>query len=164
VLWRLDHGNFDGLSPKLIVIMIGTNNTGHRQDPAADTAAGIKAILDKLASKCPKSKVLLLAIFPRGEKGDDGARTINDGVNLIIKGYADNKRVFYRDIASQFMDGKGVVNKELMPDLLHLTARGYQLWAEAIEGDVAKLMGEKAKPAKAPEPEPKPAEATPKPK
>ena len=73
VLWRLDHGNGDGLKPKLVVLMIGTNNTGHRkaEEPAADTAAGVKAIIDRLHSKFPDTKVLLLGIFPRGEKPDD---------------------------------------------------------------------------------------------
>jgi len=142
VLWRLDHGNFDGLSPKLIVIMIGTNNTGHRKDPAADTAAGVAAILDRLKVKCPDSKVLLLAIFPCGEKADDEGRVINDAANTLIEKMADGKRIVYKDIGKVFLDDKGVLKKDLMPDFLHPNEKGYAVWAEAIEKDVATMMGE----------------------
>lgn len=143
VLWRLDNGNFDGLKPKLIVIMIGTNNAGHRKDSAADTAAGIKAILERLKAKCPDSKVLLLAIFPRGEKADDQLRTLNTETNKLIEKYADGKQVVFKDIGSKFLDDKGTLKKEIMPDFLHLTADGYKIWADAIEADIAKMMGEK---------------------
>ena len=68
VLWRLEHGNFDGLNPKLIVVMIGTNNAGHRKDPAPETAQGVSRIVFTLLAKCPESKILLLGIFPRGDK------------------------------------------------------------------------------------------------
>lgn len=140
VLWRLDHGNFDGLKPKLIVIMIGTNNTGHRQDAPADTAAGIRAILDRLRAKCPESKILLLGIFPRGERVDDPLRKINDKTNAIIQSFADGERVVYKDIGDKFLDSKGVLSKEIMPDLLHLSPKGYGIWADAIESDVERMM------------------------
>lgn len=160
VLWRLDHGNFDGLSPDLVVIMIGTNNTGHRQDKAEDTAEGIKLIIERIQAKCPKAKILLLAVFPRGEQPTDPLRKLNEGINAIIKDYADNKRVFYKDIASAFLGEGGKLTKDIMPDFLHLTPEGYKRWADAIESDVAKLLGEKAektdiieqKPAKADKP------------
>lgn len=152
VLWRLDHGNFDGLSPALIVVMIGTNNTGHRKDPAPDTAAGIQAILDRLKSKCPSSKVLLMGIFPRGEKPDDEMRLINEAANALIEKMADGKQVIYKDISKVFLDDQGVLKKDLMPDFLHPNENGYSLWAEAIEKDVASLMGEDAAKASAKEP------------
>ena len=142
VLWRLDNGNFDGLSPKLIVIMIGTNNTGHRKDPAADTAAGVAAILNRLKVKCPDSKVLLLAIFPCGEKPNAESRVINDAANALIEKMADGKRVVYKDIGKAFLDDKGVLKKDLMPDFLHPNEKGYAIWAETIEKDVAAMMGE----------------------
>lgn len=142
VLWRIEHGNFDGLKPRLIVLMIGTNNAGARKDPPADTAAGIEAILDRLAIKCPDAKVLLLAIFPRGQNSSDAMRTINDGVNTRLGALADNQRVFFKDIGATFLNADGSISKDIMPDLLHLSPRGYDLWAKAIEADVAKLMGE----------------------
>lgn len=142
VLWRLDHGNFDGLSPDLVVIMIGTNNTGHRQDKPEDTAAGIRAIIDRIEKKCPKAKILLLGVFPRSEAADHPHRRLNIAVNEIIKGFADNKQVFYKDISPAFFNDKGELSKDIMPDYLHLTPEGYRRWAEAIEDDVATLLGE----------------------
>ncbi len=145
VLWRLDHGEVDGINPKLAVIMIGTNNTGHRQDPPEETAAGIKAIVDRLGKKLPETKVLLLAVFPRGATADDKLRKINDGVNKLISKFADDERVFYLDINSTFLTEDGALTKEIMPDLLHPQQKGYQMWAEAMEPMIAKLMGKHQK-------------------
>jgi beta-glucosidase len=143
VLWRLQHGAIDDISPKLAVIMIGTNNTGHRQDKPEDTAAGIKAILDELHERIPDTKCLLLAIFPRGAKPTDPLRQINDATNAIIAKLDDGQRVFYLDISDQFLDDEGVLSKEIMPDLLHPNKRGYAMWAEAVEPAIKQLMGEK---------------------
>lgn len=142
VLWRLDHGAADGISPKLAVIMIGTNNTGHRQDPPDETAAGIRAIIDRLGRKLPKTKVLLLGVFPRGASSDDRLRKINDQINERISKFADEKRVFYLDINQTFLSDDGTLTKEVMPDLLHPREKGYQMWAEAMEPSIKKLMGE----------------------
>lgn len=141
VLWRLDHGNVDGLSPTLIVLMIGTNNTGHNQTKPEETAAGVKAIIERLQAQCAGAKILLLGIFPRGASGDDPLRQINTKINAILKTYADGERVMFKDIGGVFLDEHGVLSTEIMPDLLHLSPRGYELWAEAIEADIAKVMG-----------------------
>lgn len=142
VIWRLQNGEVDGISPKLAVIMIGTNNVGHRQDPPAETAAGIKTIVGELRKRLPKTKLLLLAIFPRGANKDDRLRKLNDGANEIIKSYADDENVFFLDINSVFLEDDGVLPKSVMPDLLHPNARGYQMWADAMEPTIRKLMGE----------------------
>lgn len=152
VLWRLDHGNFDGLSPRLIVVMIGTNNAGARRDPPAETAAGIRAIVERLRAKCPASKILLLGIFPRGDKADDVFRRLNDEVNALIAPIADGERVIYKDIGAVFTDASGTPRKDLMPDWLHLSPEGYQLWAGAIKADVTRLMGEAGAPVPTPYP------------
>ena len=146
VLWRLQHGAADGIDPKLAIVMIGTNNTGHRQDDPKHTAAGVRAILDDLQIRLPKMKVLLLAIFPRGANADDQLRKINDATNEIIAGYADNQRVFYLDLGDEFLDDDGTLPKSIMPDLLHPNPKGYEIWAEAMEPTVKKLMGEDGKP------------------
>lgn len=152
VLWRLQNGNFDGLKPKLVVLMIGTNNTGHQGRPAAEhnnvvytstaeqTAAGVKAILDLLGKKLPETKVLLLAIFPRGATPEDAKRKQNAATNQLIAGYADGKRVHFMDIGNGFLQPDGTLSKEIMPDLLHLNAKGYELWTNAIETKVKELM------------------------
>lgn len=154
VLWRLDNGNFDGLKPKLVVLMIGTNNTGHQGRPqkdkndaiyqcsAAQTAEGVKLIVEKLKTKVPSAKILVLGIFPRGEKADDAKRVQNNETNAIISKLADGKTVFYQDIGSTFLKPDGTLTKDIMPDLLHLSPAGYQLWADAIEPKVKELLGE----------------------
>ncbi len=135
VLWRLDNGQLENNQPKLFIVMIGTNNTGHRpasEESTADTVAGIKAILDRLAQKAPHSKVLLHAIFPRGATPQDAHRQRNEAINAEIQKFADNKRVFWMNINDKFLQPDGTLSKEIMPDLLHPNAKGYAIWAEAI--------------------------------
>jgi lysophospholipase L1-like esterase len=143
VLWRLDNGQLDNNQPKLFVVMIGTNNTGHRkldEEKPEDTVAGIKAILDRLAQKAPDSKVLLLAVFPRGEKPADEKRVRNEQVNAEIQKFADNKRVFWMNINDKLLQPDGTLSKEIMPDLLHPNAKGYDIWAQAITPFVTKTV------------------------
>lgn len=145
VLWRLENGNFTGLKPKLVVLMIGTNNTGHQGrdgylSPADQTAAGVKAIIDKLQQITPETKILLLGIFPRGEDANDKWRIQNIETNNLIKNYADNQKVFYMDIGDKFLSPDGTLAREIMPDKLHLSPKGYEIWASAIEAKVKELM------------------------
>lgn len=142
VLWRLNNGAVDGIKPKLLVMMIGTNNTGHRMDKAEDTALGIKTILETLGTKLPNTKVLMLAVFPRGAKADDPKRVRNVEINKIIKTYADNKKVFWMDINQKFLNSESVLEKSIMKDLLHPNKDQYKVWAETIEPKVKELMGE----------------------
>ncbi len=142
VLWRLDHGNIDGISPKAAVLMIGTNNSNKDDNTAEEIGAGIEAIVKKLRTKLPNTKVLILAIFPRGEKPNP-QREKNAKASQIAAKLADNKDVFYLDIGDKFLQTDGTLPREIMPDLLHLSPKGYEIWAEAIEPSVAQLMGEK---------------------
>lgn len=142
VLWRLNNGAIDGISPKVTVIMIGTNNAGHRQDSPADIAAGIEEILKTLRQKCPDTKIVLLAIFPRGADNEDALRKLTNGANDIIKGYANDKDVFFVDINASFLAADGKLPTEVMPDLLHPNEEGYRRWAEALEPTLAKVLGE----------------------
>ena len=139
VLWRLDHGNVDGISPKLVVLMIGTNNSG--DNTAEEIGEGIKAIVAKLRQKLPQTKVLLLAIFPRGQKPNP-LREKNAKASQLASEVADGEMVYYLDIGDKFLEPDGSIRKEIMPDYLHLSLKGYRIWAEAIEPMVAKLMGE----------------------
>lgn len=142
VLWRLDNGNIDGISPKLAVIMIGTNNSG--TNTSEQIAAGVKAIVEKLRTKLPKMKILVLAVFPRGADKNDPRRLVNEGANKLIAKLADDKTVYYLDIGPKFLEADGTLSKEIMPDLLHLSPAGYTIWAESIEDKVAELLGEKS--------------------
>jgi beta-glucosidase len=140
VIWRLDNGNLEGISPKLAVIMIGTNNSGN--NTPEQIADGIKVIVGQLTEKTPKTKILLLAVFPRGANPDDKRRQVNEKTNAIASKLADQKNVSYLDIGKEFLEEDSTLSKEIMPDLLHLSEQGYTIWAESIEKTVASLMAE----------------------
>jgi beta-glucosidase len=142
VLWRLDHGNIDGISPKLAVVMIGTNNAGNAHTTSEETAEGVKAVVEKLRAKLPQTKILLLAIFPRGATAEDPIRQVNQKTNQMISKLADDKMVFYLDINAKLLRPDGRLGREVMADFLHPGVKGYEVWAEAIEPTVARLMGE----------------------
>ncbi len=142
VLWRLDHGELDGYSPKVAVIMIGTNNTGHRRDAAEIIAMGVQRILQRIEQITPETKVLLLGIFPRSAEATDPARENNDRANGMLERLADGEKVVFLNINDAFLTDDGVLTKEVMPDLLHPEAPGYKLWAEAMEPTLAKMLRE----------------------
>lgn len=140
VLWRLLHGEVDGLDPKVAVLMFGTNNTGHRQEDPKTTAAGIKRNIAELQKRLPNTKILLLAIFPRGEKPDDKLRQLNEQVNAIIAGFADQQKVYFANLNQAFLQPDGTLSKDIMPDLLHPNEQGYEIWAKAMAPELKKLL------------------------
>ena len=142
VLWRLRHGEVDGIAPKVAVLMIGTNNTGDRNDDPAATAAGVKAIIDELHSRLPKTKVLLLAVFPREEHPSALLRRLNENVNAIIANYADGRRVFFANINAALLNADGTLSRDVMPDLLHPQEKGYEIWARSMEPMLKTLLPE----------------------
>ncbi len=139
VIWRLQNGEVDGISPKVAVMMIGTNNTGHRKDKPEDTAAGIKKILEELGERLPDTKILLLGIFPRDANPDGAGRKLNDATNELIKDYADEERIWFLNINDQFLNDDGHLPESIMPDRLHPNAEGYKIWAEAMKDQIAEL-------------------------
>ncbi len=142
VLWRVQNGAIDGLLPKVTVLLIGTNNTGHRQDPAQDTAAGIQVILQELRTRLPKTAIVLLAVFPCGESTTDPSRLLNANINNIIANYADGRDVHFLDIGHRFVHDSGQLRTDLMPDLLHLSPAGYKIWAECMVPTLDALQAE----------------------
>jgi beta-glucosidase len=142
VLWRLDNGNIEGIKPRLVVLMIGTNNSNGTDHTAEEIADGIKAIVGKLRAKLPETKVLLLAVFPRGAMPNP-QREKNAKASELASQMADGKMVHYLDIGPKFLQADGTLSREIMPDALHLSPKGYQIWADAIEPKVAELLGEK---------------------
>lgn len=139
VLWRLEHGNIDGLHPKLAVIMIGTNNTHNTDNTSEQIAEGITAIVHELRTRLPQTRILLLGVFPRGERPNPQCEKINQ-VNAIISKLDDGKNINYLDIGKKFLSEDGSISKEIMPDSLHLSPKGYTIWADAIEAKVEALM------------------------
>lgn len=142
VLWRLQHGEIDGIHPKVAVVMIGTNNSGTRKDPPDETAAGVKAIVTLLRAKLPETKILLLGIFPRGATATDSLRRLNSTINDRLSGFADGQHLFYLDLGHLFLERDGRLKRELMLDLLHPNEQGYRVWAEGMEPQLKTLLGE----------------------
>jgi lysophospholipase L1-like esterase len=147
VLWRLANGHTEGLArpakgdaPALVVLMIGTNNTN--SDAPEQIDAGVGAVLASLRERLPKAKVLLLAIFPRGEKPDDIFRQRVDATNALLAKRAASPGVTYLDIGKSFLEADGTIAKAIMPDALHLSPEGYARWAKAIESTVKTALGE----------------------
>ncbi len=152
VLWRLQHGEIDGISPKLAVLMIGTNNSNG--DSATHMADGIKAICAELRSRLPETKILILGIFPRAQGNGDVRERIehaatyndqwatNDEASRLASAMSDNRTIYYLNINEQLLDENGALTRDVMPDLLHLNAEGYGIWAAAMEPTVRALMGD----------------------
>lgn len=139
VLWRIENGELETIKPKAVVLMIGTNNVGG--DSAEAIAKGVTAIVKTIRAKQPQAKILLLAVFPRGEKAaPNPGRDKLAEVNKIIAKLDDGQHIFYLDIGGKFLQADGSLTKEIMPDFLHLSAVGYQIWADAITPKLAELM------------------------
>jgi lysophospholipase L1-like esterase len=137
VLYRLQHGEGQGFSPKAVMLMIGTNNTG--QNSAAEIAEGIGAIVWELQKDFPKAKILLLGIFPRSTVNDPVRAKLAE-INDLIAKLHDGDHVQYLDIGSKFLDAGGNISKDIMSDALHPTTKGYEIWAEAVKEPLANLM------------------------
>jgi len=140
VLWRLDHGNINGIAPKLAIVMIGQNNGGH--NTGEEIGEGVTAVVQRLRAKLPATRILLLGIFQRREKPTP-EREVLARANEIASKLADGKNVFYMDINYLFVQPDGSIPKSLMYDFEHPTPLGHRVWAEAIEPKVAELMGDK---------------------
>lgn len=144
VLWRLQNGEVDGLKPKVTVLLIGINNTPNEKDgtprnTAPEIIEGITAVVKEIQTRLPKTKVLLLAVFPYKQKGDpmrDKVAEINQGISKLGK----MKRVTFLDINQKFLEADGTLPTDVMPDLLHPNEKGYQIWADAMEPTLEKLL------------------------
>lgn len=143
VNWRLQNGEVAGLNPKLVVLMIGTNNTHVTKDAPEETLAGIESNLRTIRHQMPNAKVLLLSIFPRGEGAEDPLRQINERVNARLPELADaDSAVFLLNINEHFLDESGRLPRALMPDLLHPNTEGYKVWAAAMEPTLSALFND----------------------
>jgi beta-glucosidase len=136
----LQHGELDGFNAKVVTLMIGTNNTGNRQEDPVTTAAGIRRVLDEILQRQPQAKVLLLAIFPRDKWPNANARQINEAINKIIATYADGQRVHFLNINAALMNPDGILSESIFPDLLHPNEIGYDRWAKQVTPALERLM------------------------
>lgn len=145
MLWHFQNGGLDGMkgrNPKLVVMMIGTNNRGEPEKHGEDTAYGILALLKEIHAKLPESKIVLMPIFPRGDTPEDPGRVRNEEINKIIRTYVDEKTVHWLDIGHVFLDENGKLKRDLMPDGLHPNVEGYRVWAQAMEPTIRKFLAE----------------------
>ena len=147
VLWRFEQGQLNGIKPKAAVLMIGTNNSNKNKDGTeayseAEILAGVKAIVQQLRERTPETKVLVLGIFPRGATFSTQRGKLLQ-INQALAKLADGKMIHYLDFGSQLIEADGSISKTLMPDYLHLSEAGYEIWANAIEAKLKELLGEK---------------------
>lgn len=141
VIWRLQHGELDGAEPKVAVVMIGTNNRDI--NTPAEIALGVRAICSELHKRSPKTKILLLAVFPRGEKPDDDRKKTEE-LNSLLAGFHGQDGVTFLDIGPKFLNADGTISQDVMHDFLHLISKGYKIWAEAMEPTLRSLLGEES--------------------
>ena len=144
VLWRVENGELENLHPKAVVLLIGTNNTGNEDDgrprnTTPEIIAGISYLVGQIHARLPQSRILLLGLFPRGEKSDpirEQVRAVNQGISRLATG----GQIRFLDLGEKFLAPDGTLSRDLFPDLLHPNARGYQIWANAMEPTLAELM------------------------
>jgi lysophospholipase L1-like esterase len=142
VLWRLDHGEIDNISPKLAVVMIGSNHVnGYTVEEISD---GIKAVCCRIRTKLPGTKILLLGILPRGDDASAAAAYRLNKASEEASRIADNRMIYYLNISEKFLDKDGNISGELMTaDKVHLTPKGYQALADAMEPTISKIITRK---------------------
>ena len=140
VLWRLDHGEIGTLKPKLVVLLIGTNNIGLTENDVDDTVRGVTAVVRKLRTALPATRLLVLGLFPRDEKPDSPLRAKIRLINAALAKLEDGKTVFVRDIGGIFLEPDGTLSTTISPDHLHPSEEGLRRWAETIAPTVRQLM------------------------
>lgn len=139
VIWRIEHGELDGIQPRVVVLLLGTNNSASHT--AAEIAAADAKIVHEIRTRIPAAKVLLLAIFPRGPRANrDGSR--DDGVhrmeviratNALLAKLDDGHNVRFLDLSARFLGPDGKIPDAIMPEQLHPNAAGYQIWADGMQ-------------------------------
>lgn len=147
VLWRFENGQLDGVKPKAAVLMIGTNNSNNNRDGSeqystAEILEGVQAVVKQIRTRLPETKLLILGIFPRGKTFSNQRGKLLQ-INQALAKDADGEMIHYLDFGSQLIEADGSLSKEIMPDYLHLTEKGYTIWAEAIEPKLKEMLGDK---------------------
>jgi len=155
ILWRLENGELDGVNPKVIVVLAGTNNVGAQprtDSEIAEIAGGVKAIVDACRRKAPGATIVLTAILPRNDSM--AAMPAINGINRQLAAFADGRRVRFLDINDRLADANGTVVAGVLNerDKLHPTLKGYQIWADALKPILTEILGPPAAEDHAPPP------------
>lgn len=140
LLWRLQHGTIGNIQPKLIVLLIGVNNIGALHETPEQTAAGVTKVVQQLQLAWPNSKILLNAVFPFDQAPTSDNRNKIKKLNQIIAKLGDNKMIFFKDYGPLLLQKDGSISPDIMADFLHPTAKGYQVWADAMTPDIQQLL------------------------
>ncbi len=145
LLWRLRNGEAEGFTPKVVVLLIGTNNTGMEKDRPVprntpdETVAGIRLVLEEIRSRFPEARVILLGLFPRAEPGSPQRLQVEE-INGHLSRLDDGQDIFFLNFGHRFLDADGRTVAEIMPDGLHVGAQGYAIWAEAMDDLLNKVF------------------------
>jgi lysophospholipase L1-like esterase len=154
MLWRLDNGELDGVSPKVIVLLAGTNNLpgppANEDEKVADLTRGLRALVDRFRAKAPNAKVILTGIFPRTGSPEMAREIVR--INQNLAAMADGKTIRYVNVNDKLGDANGVPHAELFMDGLHPTVKGYQIWADALKPILTEVLGPPASTDQAPPP------------
>jgi lysophospholipase L1-like esterase len=145
ILWRIRNGELDGVHPKVIVILAGTNNIGNQpgsNEKVDDIIAGFGAIIDTCLEKAPEAKIILTAIFPRNDNLAvlPEIQKVNEGLSK----FADRKTVYYLNVNDKLANADGVLLDGMTIDKLHPTVKGYQVWADGLRPLLTELLGPRA--------------------
>jgi lysophospholipase L1-like esterase len=156
ILWRLNNGEMDGVNPKIIVLLAGTNNVGNAMIPGkeeekvADITKGIEAIIRIMREKAPEATIILMGIFPRNDS--IAAMPAINKINANLSKLADGKKIRYLNINEKLADAEGKLFDGMTKDKLHPTIQGYQVWADALKPIFKELLGSPTKEDHAPPP------------
>ena len=146
LLWRLDHGELEGITPKVVVLMIGTNNIPYENED--QVVEGVEVAVNRVRIKLPESRVLLLGVTPRGLDRDPSQPTTAPDprvapLNARLARLEDGRAIRYLDVGPALLDPAGRLVQATQPDFLHLSRKGYQLWADAMETTLWEMMEDK---------------------
>jgi beta-glucosidase len=140
MLYRITHGGFERIAPRVVIVLAGTNNLSLSPELAPDDLArGVRRIIATLRTKSPSSKILLLSILPSGDASKPLRARIRE-TNKRLAALGDGDSVFYLDVFSAFLDSDGRFLPGVSPDGTHLTAKGYQVWADSMRPTLQKLL------------------------
>ena len=157
ILWRLRNGELDGVNPRIIVLLAGTNNladtppSGAGQAKVVEVTRGIRAVLDVMRQKAPGAIIILMGITPRNDRGTAIVATI-DAINDRISRFADGQQIRYLNINRKLAGKDGKLFDGVTVDRLHLSVQGYQAWADALKPVFTELLGPPASTDHAPPP------------
>ena len=136
MLWRLDHGELDGLHPRTVIMHLGTNNTSEtsnaRMNTASEIVEGIRAVCLRVRSKVPGAHIVLMKVFPREEKPDHPRRILINEINKQLEVFARENNIDLVDIGPKMLASDGTLPKDIASDFCHPTEKGYQIWADEI--------------------------------